>query len=212
MQLVTVGYIVGGHAENVIPESVKFGGTFRSLTPEGLSYLRNRIKEVQTLTDMLAFHRSGPFLFISRILVQRFIMCYFQIIELQAAVHRCEAVIDFKKEKHMPHPVMVNDKALYEHTKRVGEMLVGEENVQLLPITMGAEDFGFFTQKTAALIFVVGIRNETIKPDRILHSPFFFIDEEAFPIGAALHAAVAISYLDEHALGPMGCGDPFPSS
>ncbi|XP_031382391.1 IAA-amino acid hydrolase ILR1-like [Punica granatum] len=177
-QLVTVGYIVGGHAENVIPESVKFGGTFRSLTPEGLSYLQKRIKE---------------------------------IIELQAAVHRCEAEIDFKEEKPMPHPVMVNDKALYEHTKRVGEMLVGEENVELLPITMGAEDFSFFTQKTAALIFVVGIRNETLKSDRILHSPYFFIDEEAFPVGAALHAATAISYLDKHALGPMGCGDSFPS-
>lgn len=138
-------------------------------------------------------------------------MCYLQIVELQAAVHRCEAVIDFKEEKPMPHPVMVNDKALYEHTKRVGEMLVGEENVQLLPITMGAEDFSFFTQKTAALIFVVGIRNETIKSDRILHSPYFFIDEEAFPVGAALHAAVAVSYLDKHAVGPMGCGDSFPS-
>ncbi|KAK4790170.1 hypothetical protein SAY86_017474 [Trapa natans] len=176
-QLVTVGYIAGGHAENVIPESVKFGGTFRSLSPQGLSYLKNRIKE---------------------------------IIELQAAVHRCKADVDFREDKHMPHPVMVNNEALYRHTKMVGEMLIGEENVQILPITMGAEDFSFFTQKTAALIFVIGIRNETIGSDQILHSPYFFIDEDAFPIGAALHAAVAISYLDKHALGPMGCRDPFP--
>lgn len=115
------------------------------------------------------------------------------------------------REKPLPHPVMVNDEALYEHTKMVGEWLVGESNVHLLPITMGSEDFSFFTQKTSALIFVIGTRNETLKSDRVLHSPYFFIDEGAFPIGAALHAAVAISYLDNHSTGPMGCQDKFPT-
>jgi len=43
---VTVGLIEGGQAGNVIPESVKFGGTYRSLTSEGLSYVKQRIKEV----------------------------------------------------------------------------------------------------------------------------------------------------------------------
>ena len=36
----------GGEAFNVIPESVTLGGTFRSMTNEGLSYLRTRIREV----------------------------------------------------------------------------------------------------------------------------------------------------------------------
>lgn len=44
--MVTVGYLQGGQALNVIPDSVKLGGTFRSLTSEGLSYLKERIKEV----------------------------------------------------------------------------------------------------------------------------------------------------------------------
>ena len=42
----TVGYLKGGQARNVIPESVEFGGTYRSLSPEGLTYLQNRIREV----------------------------------------------------------------------------------------------------------------------------------------------------------------------
>ena len=45
--MVTVGFIEGGQAENVIPESVKFGGTYRSMTSEGLSYVQQRIKEVK---------------------------------------------------------------------------------------------------------------------------------------------------------------------
>ncbi|XVE96346.1 hypothetical protein REPUB_Repub02eG0213700 [Reevesia pubescens] len=163
--LVTVGSIEGGKASNVIPESVTFKGTFRSLSSEGLSYLQKRIKE---------------------------------IIEMQAAVHQCSATVDFMEDKPLPHPVMVNDEALYEHATKVGKSLVGENNVHLVPITMGAEDFSFFAQKTSAAIYVIGIKNETLKSDQPLHSPYFFIDEEALPIGAALNAASAISYLNNH--------------
>lgn len=46
-QVVTVGYIEGGHAQNVIPQSAKFGGTFRSLSNDGLLFIKRRIKEVK---------------------------------------------------------------------------------------------------------------------------------------------------------------------
>lgn len=46
-----MGYLEGGKAANIIPESVKFGGTYRSLSPEGLIYLKERIKEVTKLED-----------------------------------------------------------------------------------------------------------------------------------------------------------------
>lgn len=166
--VVTVGFIEGGQAEDEIPESVKFGGTYRSMTSEGLSYVQQRIKEV---------------------------------IEAQAAVHRCSAVLDFKEETPLPYPVMVNDEALYEHAKKVGESLLGESNVQLLPLSTGAEDFSFISQKVAAAIFGLGIKNVTVKSDQPLHSPYFVIDEEAFPIGAALHAAIAITFFDSHVVG-----------
>ncbi|CAN6322041.1 unnamed protein product [Urochloa humidicola] len=44
--VVSVTRIKGGEAFNVIPESVTLGGTFRSMTTEGLSYLMRRIREV----------------------------------------------------------------------------------------------------------------------------------------------------------------------
>ncbi|CAL4920000.1 unnamed protein product [Urochloa decumbens] len=44
--VVSVTMIKGGEAFNVIPESVTLGGTFRSMTTEGLSYLKKRIREV----------------------------------------------------------------------------------------------------------------------------------------------------------------------
>ncbi|CAK9180806.1 unnamed protein product [Ilex paraguariensis] len=165
--VVTVGFIKGGQAANVIPETVKFGGTYRSLTSHGLSYIKNRIKEV---------------------------------IEMQAAVHQCDAVVDFNEETAVSYPVTENDEALYEHGKKVGEILLGESNMELYPVTMGAEDFSFYSQRMPAAMFVLGTKNESISSDQPLHSPYFIIDEEAFPIGVAFHATVAISYLESHAV------------
>lgn len=44
--MVSVGFVKAGDAYNVIPETVAFGGTFRSTTTEGLIELSTRIKEV----------------------------------------------------------------------------------------------------------------------------------------------------------------------
>ncbi|KAI8014141.1 IAA-amino acid hydrolase ILR1-like 3 [Camellia lanceoleosa] len=164
-RVVSVGFIEGGAAGNVIPETVKFGGTYRSLTSEGISYLQQRIKEV---------------------------------IETQAAVHQCTAVVDFMEKKLRPYPPTINDEAMYLHARRIGETLLGEPNVHLIPVSMAAEDFSFYAQKMAATFFMIGTMNETIKSNKGLHSPHFVADEEVLPIGAALHAAVAISYLDRH--------------
>ncbi|KAL2481702.1 IAA-amino acid hydrolase ILR1 [Abeliophyllum distichum] len=164
-RVVSVGYVEGGKAENVIPDTVKFAGTFRFLNAESYSYLRQRIKEV---------------------------------VETQAAVHRCTATVDFMEETVIPYPVTINNPVMYEHAKNVGESLLGENNVLPAPLTMGAEDFSFYSQKMPATFFMIGMRNETTKPFKAWHSPHFIIDEDVLPIGAALHAAVAITYLDGH--------------
>ncbi|WOG91127.1 hypothetical protein DCAR_0310375 [Daucus carota subsp. sativus] len=162
--VVSVGFIDGGQAGNVIPEIVKFGGTYRSMSTDGFAYAQLRIRE---------------------------------IIEMQASVHQCTAVVDFMLETMRPYPVTVNDEQMYEHAKSVGEHLLGETNVHLVTGSMGAEDFSFYTQKMAGAFFDIGIQNETLKSGG-LHTPRLIIDEDVLPIGAALHAAVAMAYLDAH--------------
>ncbi|KAK0584100.1 hypothetical protein LWI29_007622 [Acer saccharum] len=163
-RIVSVSFIEAGQAENTIPETMTFGGSLRSMTTEGLSYLKQRIKEV---------------------------------IEIQAAVHQCSATVDFMENERMPYPATVNDEGLYEHAKTVSDSLLGRPNVHLVPMTMAAEDFSFYSQKMAAAFFIIGVKNETVKSGG-LHSPHLVIDENVLPLGAALHAAVAISYLDKH--------------
>ncbi|KAF5185982.1 Iaa-amino acid hydrolase ilr1 [Thalictrum thalictroides] len=65
---------------------------------------------------------------------------------------------------------------------------------------MRSEDFSFYSETMATAFFDIGMKNETLKSDRMLRSQYFFLDEEVLPIGAALHAAVAIFYLDNHLL------------
>lgn len=96
------------------------------------------------------------------------------------------------------YPATVNDETIYKHAKRIGESLLDEHNVKLLPMSMGAEDFSFYSMKMPAAFFMIGIKNETLGSVKGLHSPYFVVDEEVLPIGAALHAAMAISFLDNH--------------
>ncbi|KAI3775790.1 hypothetical protein L1987_45544 [Smallanthus sonchifolius] len=170
-RVVTIGQIIGGQADNVIPESVKIGGTYRSLSSQGLLDTKARIK---------------------------------QVIEAQAAVHQCQAEFDFMEETPLPYPVTENDEEMYEHAKTVAEIILGKPKVQLLPVTMGGEDFSFFTQKMPATMFVIGSRNKSHVLEH-LHSPYFVIDEEALKVGAVFHVAVAVSYLDTY-------GDGFASN
>ncbi|KAF3341823.1 IAA-amino acid hydrolase ILR1-like 3 [Carex littledalei] len=170
-RVVSVGFVKAGEgAYNVIPETATFGGTFRSLSTEGFSYLKQRIKE---------------------------------IIEAQASVHQCTASVDFMESTLIPYPPLINHISMYNHVKAVGERLLGGANVQLMDPIMGAEDFSFFSQKIPAAMFFIGVGSETVDQVHSLHSPYFFADEKSLPVGAALHAAVAIEYLDKNLkIGP----------
>jgi jasmonoyl-L-amino acid hydrolase len=59
------------------------------------------------------------------------------------------------------------------------------------PPMMGAEDFSGF--------YYIGVRNETLGSVHTGHSPYFMVDEDVLPTGAAFHAAVAERFLAEHA-------------
>lgn len=118
-----------------------------------------------------------------------------QAIEMQSSVYRCTATVDFLEDSLGPYPVTVNDESMYEHVKEIGEALLGEANVLHSTMSMAAEDFSFYSHKMPVSFFMIGAKNESFESVRELHSPFLEIDEGVLPIGAALHASVALSYL-----------------
>lgn len=161
-QVLSVTYVRGGSASNVIPSTVELGGTLRSLTTEGLLRLQQRVKEV---------------------------------IEGQASLHRCTAHVDMKQEEFPSYPACNNDERLHQHIERVGGLLLGPENVKEGKKVMAGEDFAFYQEVIPGVMFNIGIRNEKIGAVHSPHSPYFFLDEDVLPIGAAVHAAAAEFYL-----------------
>ena len=120
-----------------------------------------------------------------------------QVIEGQAAVHRCNAYFNRTEEDYLL-PAVVNDEVMHQHVLRVGKLLLGPENTQVANKVMTSEDFAFYQEVIPGVMFGIGVRNEQVGSVHLLHSFHFFLDEAVLPIGAALHSAIAEMYLDEH--------------
>lgn len=121
-----------------------------------------------------------------------------QVIEGQAAVCRCHAYIDMKEEEYPFYPAVVNDEKLHRHVQETGVLLLGPDKVKIAKKVMAGEDFAFYQQLIPGVMFSIGIRNERVGAVHSPHSPYFFLDEDVLPIGAALLAAIAETYLNEH--------------
>ncbi|KAF6156736.1 hypothetical protein GIB67_033205 [Kingdonia uniflora] len=121
-----------------------------------------------------------------------------EVIEAQAAVHRCIALIDMKQGDHPSYPAVMNDEILHQHVERVGKLLLGSENVWTANKVMAGEDFAFYQEVIPGVMLNIGIRNEELGSVHSPHSSHFFLDEDVLPIGSALHTALAEVYLYEH--------------
>ena len=95
------------------------------------------------------------------------------------------------------YPVTRNDPALTERMLPTLRRVAGESSVVLGPLTGTAEDFAFFQQKVPGLYFFLGVTPRDQDPTRAAmnHSPLFFADESALPIGVRLMSNLALDYL-----------------
>ncbi|GMH21612.1 hypothetical protein Nepgr_023454 [Nepenthes gracilis] len=121
-----------------------------------------------------------------------------EVITKQAEVFRCQATVNFFEEEYTIYPPTVNHQRMFEHVRKVAMDLFGPAAFQVVSPLMGAEDFSFYTELVPAAFYYIGIRNETLGSIHSGHSPYFMIDEDVLPVGAATHAAIAERYLNEH--------------
>ncbi|XP_057532745.1 IAA-amino acid hydrolase ILR1-like 6 [Amaranthus tricolor] len=121
-----------------------------------------------------------------------------EVIKEQAKVFRCSATIDFFEKEFTLYPPTVNDDGMHEHVKKVAIDLLGPDKFLIVSPIMGAEDFSFYSKEIPAAFYYIGIRNEELGSVHSGHSPLFTIDEDVLPIGAATHAAIAETYLNQH--------------
>uniref|UniRef100_A0ACD5XHF8 Uncharacterized protein n=1 Tax=Avena sativa TaxID=4498 RepID=A0ACD5XHF8_AVESA len=121
-----------------------------------------------------------------------------EVIVAQASVQRCSAAVNFHDWPSTP-PVN-NDPELHDFFVKVAGEMVGPGNVRekQQPI-MAGEDFSRYAEAIPRTYFyLVGMLNETRGPQGAHHNPYFTVNEDALPYGAAMQAALAARYLLEH--------------
>jgi amidohydrolase len=94
------------------------------------------------------------------------------------------------------YPFLVNEEKLTDSARANAEAYLGKENVLDLDIWMAAEDFAFYSQKTNACFYRLGVRNEARGITSSVHTPTFDIDEKALETGMGLMAWLAIKELE----------------
>ena len=93
------------------------------------------------------------------------------------------------------YPYLQNDPTLTRSIKSAAEMYVGRENVVDIDITLGAEDFAYYSQVIPASFYRLGTKNASKGINSYVHTPTFDIDEDALQISTGLMAWMAVSEL-----------------
>src|SRR6188474_48834 len=95
------------------------------------------------------------------------------------------------------YPVTRNDEKLTERMLPTLRRAAGAENVMLGPLTGTAEDFSFFQQKVPGMFVFLGVtpRDQDFTKAAQNHSPLFFADETALPVGVKVMTNLALDYL-----------------
>lgn len=93
------------------------------------------------------------------------------------------------------YPFLKNDPEVTRRIKQAATEYVGEENVVDIDITLGAEDFAYYSQVVPASFYRLGTRNEAKGITSYVHTPTFDIDEEALKISSGVMAWMAVREL-----------------
>jgi amidohydrolase len=113
-----------------------------------------------------------------------------------AAAHG--ATVDAQVPDIEGNPVTFNDVALSERMRPSLEKAAGAANVIDIPLNMGAEDFALYAQQVPGLFFFVGAtpadKDAATAPSN--HSPEFFLDESALPLGTRAMLQASLDFLN----------------
>ena len=95
------------------------------------------------------------------------------------------------------YPVTVNDPTLTAMMVPSLERVAGADGVVVASQVTGAEDFSYFAQEVPGLYFFLGITPLDQDPETAPrnHSPYFFADEGALPVGVRALASLAVDYM-----------------
>ncbi len=102
-----------------------------------------------------------------------------------------------KVEFGLGYPVTKNDPALTERMVPTLKRVAGDAQVKVGALTGTAEDFSYFQQDVPGLFFFLGVTppSQDATKAALNHSPLFFADETALPVGVRALTHLTLDYL-----------------
>jgi amidohydrolase len=94
-------------------------------------------------------------------------------------------------------PVTYNHAGLTEQLQGALAAVYGSDNLIVPPPITGAEDFSFFQEQVPGFFFFIGGRPVDVPVSEAIpnHSPYFYVDEGALPLGVHAMSRLAVDYL-----------------
>lgn len=163
----TIGMLQAGDTANVIPDKAVLRGSLRAMDDESHGLIRQRLKEITELT---------------------------------AQTFRATAELEFTSGA----PTLLNDKALSDLAVRSLRELLGPDKALLssqlggsASKSSGSEDFANVSHDVPSLMMALAAGAPDTGCGYPAHHPKTCFDEDALPIGAAVYAQMALSFLAE---------------
>ena len=95
------------------------------------------------------------------------------------------------------YPALKNDHELFKFSKNALENILGKDNVEVMkdPV-MGSEDFAYFGKHIPSFFFFVGVNDEQLENENMLHHPKLFWDEKYLITNMKTLSQLAVEFLN----------------
>jgi amidohydrolase len=95
------------------------------------------------------------------------------------------------------YPVNVSNPTLTARMVPTLRWAAGANRVHEMPVNLASEDFSYFAQRAPGMFVNLGVTPAGQDPAKAAanHSPLFFADERALPVGVRTMAGLAVDYL-----------------
>lgn len=96
-----------------------------------------------------------------------------------------------------PNPVTRNDPALTLRAVPTLTRVAGEGHIREIGLQTPSEDFSYFAREVPSLFFFVGVAKPGVPANEVAdnHSPLFYVDESALPVGVRALTQLTVDYL-----------------
>ena len=96
------------------------------------------------------------------------------------------------------YPALKNDHELFAFSKNALEKILGKDNIEVMddPV-MGSEDFAYFGKHIPSFFFFVGVNDEQLENENMLHHPKLFWNEKNLITNMKTLSQLAIEFLNK---------------